>query len=370
MIIVYGADWCEDTQRSLRHLRRLAIAHEYINIDEDSDCARTGEGAERRNAADADDRSRRRRQALVEPDNDTLSGALVEIQMLTQEDLHDRLGASERRRHRARAARRNWRGDHPASPAPRPAPQMAAAHRRYRGRGVRPDRLVSRVLQRRCVVTRRTGRSAPGSGAADMAGAGTRWAGASRPLPRGLVKQNARDRHHLRLRSVPFRRRQPHPHLRQARRSPDDCGGCRRRAFRRVGTRTPPPSASSGISTAGTRSAHRMRSLGPSGVWEAFVPGATEGQRYKFQLRTRTGASLAQGRPVRVRLRKPARVRFDRLRSAARLARRRVDDVNAPRTGLVASQADGRLRSASRFVGAHSRGRQPVSHIRGAAAVG
>ena len=31
--------------------------------------------------------------ALVEPDNDTLSAALVEIQMLTQEDLHDRLGA-------------------------------------------------------------------------------------------------------------------------------------------------------------------------------------------------------------------------------------------------------------------------------------
>ena len=25
MIIVYGADWCEDTQRSMRHLRRLAV---------------------------------------------------------------------------------------------------------------------------------------------------------------------------------------------------------------------------------------------------------------------------------------------------------------------------------------------------------
>ena len=30
--------------------------------------------------------------ALVEPDNDTLTGALVEIEMLTQEDAHERLG--------------------------------------------------------------------------------------------------------------------------------------------------------------------------------------------------------------------------------------------------------------------------------------
>ena len=37
MITVYGADWCEDTQRSLRHLRRLSVPHQYINIDEDLD---------------------------------------------------------------------------------------------------------------------------------------------------------------------------------------------------------------------------------------------------------------------------------------------------------------------------------------------
>ena len=35
MITLYGADWCEDTRRSLRHLRRLGVAHEYVNIDED-----------------------------------------------------------------------------------------------------------------------------------------------------------------------------------------------------------------------------------------------------------------------------------------------------------------------------------------------
>ena len=35
MITVFGADWCEDTRRSLRHLRRLSVAHRYLNIDED-----------------------------------------------------------------------------------------------------------------------------------------------------------------------------------------------------------------------------------------------------------------------------------------------------------------------------------------------
>lgn len=91
MITVYGADWCEDTQRSLRHLRRLAIAHEYINIDEDSaalERAKALNGGMRRTptidlALGGP--------ALVEPDNDTLSAALVEIQMLTQDNLHERL---------------------------------------------------------------------------------------------------------------------------------------------------------------------------------------------------------------------------------------------------------------------------------------
>ena len=92
MIIVYGADWCEDTRRSRRHLRRLGVPHRYLNIDEDLDeLAR----------AVALNGGRRRTPtidlglggpALVEPDNDTLTGALVEIEMLTQEDAHERLG--------------------------------------------------------------------------------------------------------------------------------------------------------------------------------------------------------------------------------------------------------------------------------------
>jgi glutaredoxin len=91
MVIVYGADWCEDTQRSLRHLRRLSVPHRYLNIDEDLDAL------ERATALSG---GRRRTPiidlgmsgpALVEPDNDTLAGALVEIAMLTADDVHERM---------------------------------------------------------------------------------------------------------------------------------------------------------------------------------------------------------------------------------------------------------------------------------------
>lgn len=91
MLIVYGADWCEDTRRSLRHLRRLGVAHQYINIDEDADAldrAKTLNGGRRRTPTiDLGVGG----SPLVEPDNDTLGGALVELQMLTHDDLHERL---------------------------------------------------------------------------------------------------------------------------------------------------------------------------------------------------------------------------------------------------------------------------------------
>jgi len=91
MITVYGADWCEDTRRSLRHLRRLGVAHRYLNIDEDAEAlARAkalNDGVRRTPTIDLGLGGN----ALVEPENDTLSGALVELEMLTQEDLKDRL---------------------------------------------------------------------------------------------------------------------------------------------------------------------------------------------------------------------------------------------------------------------------------------
>ena len=39
---------------------------------------------------------------------------------------------------------------------------------------------------------------------------------------------------------------------------------------------------------------HTMRSLGDSGIWETFVPGAEEGARYKYHLTDRHGTALPQ----------------------------------------------------------------------------
>lgn len=36
-IKVYGADWCGDTVRTLKHLDKLGVEYNYINIDEDSE---------------------------------------------------------------------------------------------------------------------------------------------------------------------------------------------------------------------------------------------------------------------------------------------------------------------------------------------
>lgn len=91
MLIVYGADWCEDTRRSLRHLRRLGVAHQYINIDEDLDALERAKGlnggTRRTPIVDLGLGG----SALVEPENDTLTGALVELEMLTHDDVRERL---------------------------------------------------------------------------------------------------------------------------------------------------------------------------------------------------------------------------------------------------------------------------------------
>jgi glutaredoxin len=92
MITVYGADWCEDTRRSQRLLRRLHVPYHYVNIDEDLD------GLER---AKALNHGQRRTPtidlgiggpALVEPDNELLTAALVEREMLSPDQAQERLG--------------------------------------------------------------------------------------------------------------------------------------------------------------------------------------------------------------------------------------------------------------------------------------
>ena len=91
LITVYGADWCEDTQRSLRHLRRLGVRHHYINIDEDLDAlerAKALNGGKRRTPIiDMGFGGA----PLVEPDNDALTGALTEREMLTNDEVSERL---------------------------------------------------------------------------------------------------------------------------------------------------------------------------------------------------------------------------------------------------------------------------------------
>jgi glutaredoxin len=32
---VYGADWCEDTRRTRRHLDGLGVTYDYINLEQD-----------------------------------------------------------------------------------------------------------------------------------------------------------------------------------------------------------------------------------------------------------------------------------------------------------------------------------------------
>ncbi|MFO0599025.1 MAG: 1,4-alpha-glucan branching protein GlgB [Myxococcaceae bacterium] len=50
---------------------------------------------------------------------------------------------------------------------------------------------------------------------------------------------------------------------------------------------------------------HPMRSLGASGLWELFVPGATAGQRYKFEIFPRGGAPFLKADPLAFRAEVP-----------------------------------------------------------------
>jgi len=45
---------------------------------------------------------------------------------------------------------------------------------------------------------------------------------------------------------------------------------------------------------------HAMRLLVPAGVWEIFIPDLPDGQKYKYEIRTRTGAILKKTDPYAV----------------------------------------------------------------------
>jgi glutaredoxin len=89
MTVVYGADWCEDTQRSLRHLRRLGVPHTYLNVDEDVDALARAvkfNGGNRRTPVVEIGGT-----VLMEPRNDDLARALVERGVLTADEAAERL---------------------------------------------------------------------------------------------------------------------------------------------------------------------------------------------------------------------------------------------------------------------------------------
>jgi glutaredoxin len=82
-ITVFGTDWCEDTRRTRRLLRRLAIRHRYANVDEDlaalERAVALAHGSRRTPIVEIDG------QTLVEPTNDVLTTALVGSERLTAE---------------------------------------------------------------------------------------------------------------------------------------------------------------------------------------------------------------------------------------------------------------------------------------------
>jgi glutaredoxin len=71
---VYGADWCGDTQRTRRHLDRLGVAYQYINVELDKQASewvkQQNDGKERKPTVKIG------RQVLAEPSDQALEQAL------------------------------------------------------------------------------------------------------------------------------------------------------------------------------------------------------------------------------------------------------------------------------------------------------
>jgi glutaredoxin len=71
---VYGADWCGDTKRSLKHLDDAGVDYDYIDIEKDEEAARwvreQNNGKERKPTIDINGR------ILSVPSNEELDSAL------------------------------------------------------------------------------------------------------------------------------------------------------------------------------------------------------------------------------------------------------------------------------------------------------
>ena len=88
---------------------------------------------------------------------------------------------------------------------------------------------------------------------------------------------------------------------------------------------------------------HAMRLLVPAGVWEIFIPDLPDGEKYKFEIRTRSGRAAAEERSVRRRVRGAAALGVDRPRH---LGLRRGATRRGWRRGASAARGSiGRCRS-------------------------
>ncbi len=89
MLTIYGADWCEDTQRSLRYLRRVGVEYLYRNVDEDAaaleEAKALNHGKRRTPIVQVHD------EVLVEPAIRDLCEALVRNGLLGSQAASDRL---------------------------------------------------------------------------------------------------------------------------------------------------------------------------------------------------------------------------------------------------------------------------------------
>ena len=73
---VYGADWCGDTQRTLKQLEKLGVAYDYVNVEQDEQAAlwvkEQNDGKERKPTLKVGE------QVLSVPTNEELKSALRE----------------------------------------------------------------------------------------------------------------------------------------------------------------------------------------------------------------------------------------------------------------------------------------------------
>ena len=81
MVEVYGADWCGDTQRTRRHLERLGVAYQYINVEHDPEASewvkQQSDGKERKPTVKIGG------QVLAEPSDHELEHALQREGLVT-----------------------------------------------------------------------------------------------------------------------------------------------------------------------------------------------------------------------------------------------------------------------------------------------